>query len=219
MKKLLFLILIHCSAFAQTLFCPPEILCNETYDLDSCQWKSESKNLWDKITGKNNLAGVYKNTYVSAPFYSYDQGYALCVYTHEQVYSTLTLHAKPESNLEMLIQDHEPWHAEESWWECRPHHEKACPLQEQAALMIKNNWDQIIYLSNNVPILPGQFARLYENDLSSGWVDLFDASHFIGRIHVSLDNRLKITGIIVSDFELTELSQIEDFNAIVVAQP
>lgn len=218
MKKIIFLISIHFTAFAQPVFCPEEVICEQELNVGSCHFQSKSSHAWNKIMGKNISIGRYINTYVSAPYYSYDQGYALCVYKHETQGNTLTLHAKPEANLEMLIQDHEPWRSEETWWECAPKYEGACPLQEQAALLIKNQTDEMIYLSNDVSIQPGQFARMYEIDFTQAWVDIFDASNYLGRIKVDLKNRLKIKGIIDSDAESAALEQIEGFNAVQVAE-
>jgi len=219
MKKIILFLLINFSAIAQPIFCPTQILCDQSNNLESCQFETQSKSYWNKITGKNNLSGIYNNTYVSAPFYSYDQGYALCVYTHETTYNTLTLHAKPESNLEMLIQDHEAWHPEESWWECAPKYEGACPLQEQEALIVKNSGSENLYLSNDLIIYPGQFARLYKDDLSRGWVDIYAHTYYLGRVEVDLKNRLQITRIISASLDLSELSKIDDFNAVKVEQP
>lgn len=216
MNRIILFLLIHLSAIAQPVYCPAKIICEHDSNLASCTFEQHPQYYWEKITGHQNLAGEYQNTYVSAPYYSYDQGYALCIYTHEHTYKTLTLHAKPESNLEMLIQDHELWHFEEAWWECAPKHAQACPLQEQAALMIRNKTQDRILLSNGKIILPGKFMRLYQNDFPLGWIDIFNESNFIGRIVVDLNGALPITHIIEGNTGLYELIEIEGFNAVEV---
>lgn len=214
MKKCILFLFIHFSAMAQPVYCPPEIICDHANQLNPCTFEQHERLYWGKMTGRPNLAGVYHNTYVTAPYYNNDEGYALCVYTHEHAYQTLTLHAKPESNLEMLIQDHEPWRFEESWWECAPDHAQACPLQEQAALMIKNNTSEAIILSNGSTIAPGKFIRLY--DIPHGRVDIYNKSNYIGRLVVDLKEHLKITYIIEGDSSDHELIRIEGFNAVEV---
>jgi len=216
MKKLILFLVIHLSAMAQPVYCPAEIFCDQSNQLASCAFEQHPKKYWDKITGHQNLAGVYHNTYVSAPFYSYDQGYALCIYTHENSYKTLTLHAKPESNLEMLIQDHEPWRFEEAWWECEPVHATSCPLQEQAALFIKNNTTEPLYLFDQFTILPDKFIRLYPDDFPQPWVDIYTQSNFVGRIMVNVKNRVQMTHVVEGNPDLYELIGMDGFNALEV---
>jgi hypothetical protein len=214
MKKLIFFLILSFSANAEPIYCPEQINCRS----GNCDFEDPSKNLWQKISGYQGGEGRYFNTYVSAPFYSTDQGYALCMYTHESSKKTLTLHAKPESHLEMLIQDHEPWRAEETWWECKPKYSTtACPMQQQIAITIKNKTHQTLFLSDNLIIKPGQFKRLYQGDLPYYFIDIYTDTNFIGRVNIDYQNDLHIRDIIEGDSQFLEIHQVLGFNAVEVS--
>lgn len=213
MKKILFLFLFIFCAHAETIYCPPQIICEYAHDVNSCTYDQRGKAYWDTIKSNANLPGIYVHTYVSAPYYSYDQGYALCVYTHESGYNTLTLPAKPESNIEASLEEYSGWCVEETWWECAPK-KSDCPLQEQAALMIENKCDTVLLLSNGFEIPPGHFSRLYHQDIAMGFVDLYMTSNYLGRICVDIFDQLKIIDIIQSSDELAEIEQMDEFNAV-----
>ena len=124
MKRILFLFFICTSLYAvEPVYCPEQLECT----VSGCASPDE---LWVTVTRANEviLPGVYNVSYVSAP-YDADGGYAICVYTHTDVYQTRMLRAAPGMPIVVMIEPQSQWRHEESWGECRPEPLTACPMR------------------------------------------------------------------------------------------
>lgn len=130
MKHLFFLFLffIQTTAHATDLvFCPDVIQCTT----QSCEYTQQTEKYWTPIAraGETILPGEYALSYVSAPYQPEDGGYAICVYTHSDVYQTRMLRAIPGITLVIFEDAQTAWRHEESWGECRPEPLEACSMQ------------------------------------------------------------------------------------------
>lgn len=215
---LLILLIFNKPAFSGAIFCPEKISCVRTNNELNCRYASASINHWNKITGNGRLTGTYINTYVSAPFYSHDQGVVICVYSHEHSRETLILTSKAEASLERATTFHQSWRQEESWWECAPRQEGDCPLGKQSALIIKNLSHELLKLSHGDLLYPHQFSRIYENDLPGDLIEIYQDDKYLGRIMVDLNQNLKITNIQSHADMDYDLTRMENFNAVAIVK-
>lgn len=128
MKKYFLLFLFQTIASATELvYCPAALQCTT----QSCEFTQHAQAYWSPVTrtGETILPGEYALSYVSAPYHKDDGGYAICVYTHNEVYQTRMLRATPGIHLVIFEDPQTTWRPEESWGECRPETMAACPLQ------------------------------------------------------------------------------------------
>ncbi len=115
------------------IYCPSQVVCEEAGQVDSCRFEQTLRGFWQWVPGKHMqpvLAGVYHHTYTSAPDENDSSGYAICVYTHEAIYQTLSLRAQPGFNIVADLLPGTSWRREEFWWECVPEPAEVCPMGE-----------------------------------------------------------------------------------------
>lgn len=114
------------------IYCPPQIVCETTDDVNSCDFDGEFEPYWDFHLRRSGslpvIEGSYHLSYVSAPHHTKEPGYALCIYTHETVYRTVSLRSKPEFMLEVFELSDPQWRSDETWWECKPKQPYDCPM-------------------------------------------------------------------------------------------
>lgn len=209
----------------EPVYCPQEVICSQNGNASSCLFEQHERGYWNDPVASHYppsvLQGKYALSYVSAPSYSRDPGYAICVYTHTDVSQTLTIQAKPESNLERL--DSPDWRANESWWECEPYTFESCPLFEQDALFVKNNRRySIIVVPGPITVPTGKYTRLFTDDFTdcanpeACWAEIYTTGEQIGAITVNTQDHLKIIDIQDNIDVKSEINKIEDFNAVEV---
>lgn len=125
---LLFLFLLQLTAYAgDRIYCPEALQCTAL----ACVFEESAMAYWMPITRASEtiLPGDYTVSYVSAPYHAEDGGYAICVYTHTEVYQTRMLRALPDVPLVVDEDMETQWRREETWGECKPVPMDACPMR------------------------------------------------------------------------------------------
>ncbi|MFI4955646.1 MAG: hypothetical protein ACHQAX_00360 [Gammaproteobacteria bacterium] len=204
----------------EQVYCPQEVTCAQNGQASFCSFEQHERGYWNDSVA-SNYPGRYRLSYVSASYHSRDPSYAICVYTHRDVYQTLSLYAKPESNLERY--DAAGWRQEESWWECKPSTSDSCPLFEQDALFVQNKTKYpIIVTPGAITVYPNQYTRLFADDfddcanLEACTVELYTQDEHIGGLTVDLQHHLKIVDIYSNIDVASDIIKMGEFNAVEV---
>jgi hypothetical protein len=219
-------VLLSQSAWAQEqVYCPQEVTCAQSGPASTCYFDQHERGYWNDPVPTNYppsvLAGQYRLSFVSASYQSRDPSYPICVYTHTDVYATVTMTGKPEANIERY--DAPEWRPEEFWWECKPTAAESCPLFEQSAVFIQNKRKQSIIVSPGaITVAPNQYTRLFMDDfqdcpnVDACWVEIYTEDEQIGGLTVTMQENLKIVDIFSNIDVKSDIVKLGEFNAVEV---
>ena len=213
-------------AWAQEqVYCPQEVTCAQNGPAASCSFEQHERGYWNDPIVTNYppsvLVGKFQLSFVSASYQSRDPSYPICVYTHTDEYSTVTITGKPEANVERY--DDEGWRPEEFWWECKPTGEDSCPLFQQDALFVQNKTASIIKLMpGSIKVYPNHYTRLFREDfydcpnLEACSVEIYADDESLGGLTVDLQNHLNIVDIFSNNDVNVSIIKMGAFNAVEV---
>lgn len=241
MKKLVVLLL---SFFALTstaekqnvkpIFCPAEVVCTRMYDISSCSYDKQEVDYWGALQDYSGLIpGIYILKDVYAPYHAAENWTTDCFYNNEsdEGNRTIVLRSKPHANIEIYNASNASWNIYmEDFGSCRGDL-AACPLKEQASVLLQNMTDTTVWLSaqayggNDILTLPSglpadyyaklryeQLGHCGDSDICS--FDVVNNAGVIGTVTVDFNQRMKITSINPASGSLYTLEKLDGLNTI-----
>jgi len=211
------------------LYCPSEIVCSETSQIQSCKFDSEFSEYWDLNTPfQQNIKGTYAFSGTYSRFHQ--SGLATCSYsmTYLGYQYGLYFYSKYEANLEAYYDKSTAWVIKDSAASCKINSPSSlCPFKQRSALPIRNNTSSIIVArANKIPITeltpkPENVEVIYDNALAGCGnsqlckIDITtDKGGVFGAVTVDMDNKMKIVKIDVVRPSEVIINQIGSFNAV-----
>lgn len=229
--------------FDTLIYCPPQVVCTQANNLNSCSYDNTFSNYWDKSSGINNPSSIMAGTHIlssvgSAYHYSNNYQMARCAYSIAPNVNSFYLVARLESNLEAYTDKSTAWVINKDSAYCQNKSASLCPMIEQSSLKIINYYtkdgvwaaiDGINVIDEKVPFNTEQLNDIsykkvfFDNILykcGSFKVCKIDIENvkgqILGSVTVDMDNHMKILEIINAPYSNSKIEKIEPFNTITV---